>query len=221
MRWKHPEKGMVPPMEFIPVAEECGLIAQIGEWALREACTQNRQWHEQGLLNVPVAVNISALQFQAGNLNDLVRRTLQDTGLPPQYLELEITEGIVMKEAESNIVTLGSLKEMGVLLSIDDFGTGYSSLSYLNRFPVDSLKIDKSFISDITENPGSAAITRTIITMSDSFGLNVVAEGVETAEQYAFLKKNGCDEIQGYYFTKPLSAEEFSEYVASQRAASA
>lgn len=215
IRWKHPERGLVPPVQFIPVAEECGLISQIGEWALKEACIQNRKWQELGLLSVPVAVNISALQFHAGNLNTLVMQALQEAGLSPRYLELEITEGIVMKEAEATIVTLKSLKDMGVLLSIDDFGTGYSSLSYLNRFPVDSLKIDKSFISDITENTGSAAITRTIITMGESFGLTVIAEGVETGEQYAFLKRNGCDEIQGYYFSKPLPAEEFVQYVVT------
>lgn len=221
IRWKHPEKGLVPPGLFIPVAEECGLIIEIGEWALREACTQNKKWQELGLLYVPVAVNISALQFHAGSLNNMVMQTLHDTGLSPHYLELEITEGIVMKEGRSTIATLESIKEIGVLLSIDDFGTGYSSLAYLNRFPVDILKIDKSFISGITDNTGSAAIIRTIITMGDSFGLTVIAEGVETFEQYAFLKKNGCDEIQGYYFSRPLPEDEFTQYIASKGMVSA
>ena len=216
IRWKHAARGLVPPVQFIAVAEECGLIIEIGKWALREACAQNKKWQELGLLHAPVAVNISALQFHAGDLKSQVLQTLHDTGLAAHYLELEITEGIIMKETESTIATLASLKEIGVLLSIDDFGTGYSSLSYLNRFPVDTLKIDKSFINGITSNTGSAAITRTIITMGDAFGLTVIAEGVETAEQYAFLKRNGCDEIQGYYFSKPLPADEFTQYIALQ-----
>ena len=214
IRWQHPVKGLLLPMQFIPVAEECGLIMQIGEWVLKTACAQNKKWQDMGCLYAPVAVNISALQFHTRNLGGLVKQVLHDTGLAPCYLELEITEGVVMKDVESTIETLENLKSMGVLLSIDDFGTGYSSLSYLTRFPLDTLKIDKSFVCDIMNNRGNAAIIRTIITMSHHLGLKVVAEGIETVEQLAFLKNEGCDEIQGYYFSKPLPADEFTRYIA-------
>ncbi|MBY0578326.1 MAG: EAL domain-containing protein [Burkholderiales bacterium] len=213
VRWQHPEKGLIPPDKFIPVAEECGLIVSIGEWVLRTACAQCQAWHESGLFTAPVAVNISALQFRQKNIRDMVASVLQETGLAPHLLELELTESMVMQEAESTIVTLHALKELGVSISIDDFGTGYSSLNYLRYFPVDRLKIDRSFVQDISSDKDDAAITRTIISMGHSLRMKVIAEGVETTDQFALLREQGCDEIQGYYYSKPLSAEDFCSFL--------
>ncbi len=209
LRWLHPDRGLVPPSVFIPIAEECGAIAAIGEWVIRAACRQNKAWLDAGLPSVPVAVNLSAIQFRQKNIVGTIAGILEETGLPPRLLELEMTEGIIMHDADSTIKTLRAIKDIGLLLSIDDFGTGYSSLSYLKRFPIDKLKIDRSFVGDIGADPDDAAIIRTIITMGHSLRLTVIAEGVETAEQMSFLKQEGCDQIQGYYCGRPVPAEEF------------
>lgn len=209
VRWAHPEKGLIPPGKFISVAEESGLIVPIGEWVLRTACRQNKTWQDAGLPPIRVAVNLSARQFREPQLVVVVAKAMEDAGLDPHSncLELELTESLLMKDMEATIVTLHKLHEMGVCLSIDDFGTGYSSLSYLKRFPIHALKIDQSFIRDITIDPNDAAIAATIITLGHNLKLKVIAEGVETAEQLALLREMKCDQIQGYYFSKPIPAE--------------
>lgn len=213
IRWQHPIRGIVPPANFVPLAEDIGLIASIGEWVLREACRQNRAWQAQGLPPVTVAVNLSALQFLQHNLPDKIQEILDETGLEPRYLELELTESTFMQDAEHTIATLHTLKAMGLQLAIDDFGTGYSSLSYLKRFPIDKLKIDQSFVRELASDPDDAAIARTIIRMGHSLRLEVIAEGVETVEQLAFMKKEGCDQIQGYFFSKPLTPDELGQFM--------
>jgi EAL domain-containing protein (putative c-di-GMP-specific phosphodiesterase class I) len=214
LRWRHPRNGLVAPADFIPLAEETGLIIPIGTWAMEEACRQNKAWQDKGLPRVRVAVNISALQFRQRNLLECVAGALERSGLAPHYLEVEITESVVMQKASEAIVTLEQLARMGVNISIDDFGTGYSSLSYLRRFPLHTLKIDRSFIRDISEDSDDAAIVSAIIAIAHSLGLEVVAEGVETAEQLSFLRSLGCDAAQGYYFSKPLPPEEFAQLLA-------
>jgi len=211
IRWNHPTAGLVSPAKFIPVAEESGLIIPLGEWILNEACRQNMAWQKVGLPPISIAVNMSAVQFRQQNLCQLISKVLSDTGLDPHYLELELTEGLVMSNTDSAIDTLNRFKEMGVHISIDDFGTGYSSLSYLKHFPIDYLKIDQSFIRDITTNPDDAAITTAIINMAQGLNLRTIAEGVETAEQLKFLRLHSCDVVQGYYFSKPVPATEFSD----------
>jgi len=204
VRWRHPTLGLVPPAYFIPLAEETGLIVELDMWVLREACSRAARWRADGLDPGRVSVNLSARQFQQAGLAQRVRTVLEDSGLHPACLELEITESTVMRDTEEAAEVLHSLKALGVALSIDDFGTGYSSLSYLKRFPIDVLKIDRSFVKDVTEDPNGAAITRAIIALAHGLNLEAVAEGVETAEQAAFLRDNGCDEIQGYYFSPPV-----------------
>lgn len=216
IRWRHPEKGLVPPNNFIPLAEKCGLIVSIGEWVLRTVCAQNMAWQKEGLPPILTAVNISAQQFKQQNFKESLVKILDDTGLPPNFLELEITESAIMENAGSVLGTLHSLKEIGLHLSIDDFGTGYSSLSYLKHFPIDKLKIDRSFVQDITEDSSNNAIIETIINMGHNLKLRVIAEGVETAEQLATLQKLQCDEIQGYYFSRPLSPEDFVAFAAKR-----
>ncbi len=211
VRWQHPDFGLVPPLRFIPVAEESGLIVPLGEWVLREACRQNRAWQQAGLPAIPVAVNLSAHQFHQKNLAQTISGALQESGLDARYLELELTESVVMRGSESTVETLARLKQMGLMLSIDDFGTGYSSLSYLKRFPIDKLKIDRSFVRDVTLDQDDAAIAGAIIAMAHSLRLKVIAEGVETQEQSDFLKEQGCDEIQGYLFSRPLPAEQMEK----------
>jgi diguanylate cyclase (GGDEF)-like protein/PAS domain S-box-containing protein len=213
IRWKHPDLGLVSPAEFIPLAEETGLIIPIGEWVLRTACAQNKEWQEAGLPPMRVAVNISARQFHLDNLIKTISNVLKETGLEPEFLELEITENSIMQDTELTVSLLHEIKEMGVKLSIDDFGTGYSSLGYLKSFPIDTLKIDKSFVRDITTNPDDAAIATSIITLAHSLNFNVIAEGVETVEQFSFLKEQLCDQIQGFYFCRPLPAEEFARVI--------
>lgn len=213
LRWHHPELGGVPPSRFIPIAEEHGLIVSIGEWVLREACRQNRQWQDQGLPKRPVAVNLSALQFRQRNIVELIRDVLSDTGLEARWLELELTESLIMDEAENVIETLRSLKAVGVRLSIDDFGTGYSSLSYLRRFAIDKLKIDRSFVQDATRTADGAAIVKAVIGLAKTLNLCVIAEGVETHEQLHFLSQQGCDEVQGYYFARPMPPEAFAHFI--------
>jgi diguanylate cyclase (GGDEF)-like protein len=207
LRWQHPELGLVPPDKFIRIAENCGLIVPIGEWVLRTACSQARKWHNEGIPAVPVAVNVSAVQFRQEGFCDLVRRVLRETGLAPKYLELEITESLLLSNADVMFSVFRELKAMGLRLAIDDFGTGYSSLSYLKQFPVSKLKIDRSFVQDVAVDPDDAAITTAIIGMAKSLNLRVIAEGVENEAQMSFLRAHHCDEIQGYYFSRPLSAD--------------
>ncbi len=211
VRWRHPERGLILPSEFIPLAEETGLILPIGEWVLRTACKQARYWMQLGFPMFRVAVNLSPRQFMQPGMTTMVARILRETGLDAHFLGLEITEGMIMKNVKGAVETLNILKLMGVHLAIDDFGTGYSSLSYLKRFPIDQLKIDRSFVNDITTEHSNAAISKAIIVMAHSMKLHVTAEGVETEAQAAFLKLNGCDEMQGFYFCKPLSEREITE----------
>src|SRR5574340_25831 len=211
IRWNHPSSGLISPAKFIPVAEESGLIIPLGEWILNEACRQNLAWQKAGLPPISIAVNLSAAQFRQQGLCQLIDKTLKNTGLEPRYLELELTKGLVMNNTDSAIETLNCFKKMGVHISIDDFGTGYSSLSYLKHFPIDYLKIDQSFVRDITTNPDDAAITTAIINMAQGLNLRTIAEGVETADQLTFLRLHSCDVVQGYYFSKPVPAAEFAD----------
>lgn len=211
IRWRHPQLGMVPPMQFIPVAENSGLIVQIGEWVLEEACAQAAQWHQNGI-EITVAVNISAMQFKRGNLEDVVIHALEHSRLDPKFLELELTESIMMNDVESTLKTVQILKSLGISLSIDDFGTGYSSLAYLKRFSVDKLKIDQSFVRDILTDREDAAIVKAIVQMASSLSLKTVAEGVEDANVLSVIDAYGCDEVQGYHFAKPMEAAEFESY---------
>lgn len=215
IRWHHPGRGLVPPAQFVPIAEDCGLIIPIGRWMLYEACRQARAWQDASLRLVPVAVNISAVEFRAKDFLESVRAALEDTCLEPGYLELELTESVLMQDGEGADSVLQALKAMGVQLTIDDFGTGYSSLSYLKRFPIDVLKIDQSFVRDITSDPDNATIVSAVISMGKSLNQRVIAEGVETQEQLAFLQSQGCDEGQGYYFSRPVVAEEFARLLGT------
>ncbi|MCX7568680.1 EAL domain-containing protein [Tumebacillus sp. DT12] len=218
VRWEHPTKGQIPPYVFIPLAEEIGMIGPIGEWVLREACRQNKQWQDQGLPALCVAVNLSVSQFQYGNIVEQVKAALADTGLDAEWLELEITESIIIQDTEKVISTLRDLQMMGIRIAIDDFGTGYSSLSYLKKLPIDSLKIDRSFVKDITgELEEEETIAKAVISLAQSLKLRVVAEGVETEAQLHFLMCQNCDMMQGYYFSRPLPVEEFAQLLASGR----
>jgi len=207
LRWQHPEFGLVPPDKFIPIAESRGLIGPIGEWVLRAACSQLRQWGVEGLPIVPVAVNVSAVQFRQWGFAELVSKILDETGLPSNYLELELTESLLFSTGDATITVLSDLNALGIKLSIDDFGTGYSSFSYLRKFPISKLKIDRSFINNICTNTGDATITAAIISMAKQLNLRVIAEGVETEAQLAFLRDHDCDEMQGYFFSRPLTAD--------------
>lgn len=218
IRWQHPVRGLITPSEFIPLAEETGIIVRIGEWVLHSACAQNRRWQDAGLNGLVMAVNISARQFHQQDLPSLVRQVLRDTGLAPQFLELEITESVAMQDVARTTETLNQLKAMGVTLAIDDFGTGFSSLSYLKRFPIDKLKIDQSFIVHLNQDDKDAAITRAVIGLGHNLRLRVIAEGVETAEQLARLKADGCDEAQGEFIGRPMPSDDFERrYHAQQR----
>jgi diguanylate cyclase (GGDEF)-like protein len=219
VRWQHPELGLVPPVRFIPVAEENGMIAPIGEWVLRESCRQNKAWIDGGGKPMIVSVNLSSRQFHQESMLKTVTDTLESTGLEACYLALEITESSLMHDPDEAVVTLCLLHNMGIGVSIDDFGTGYSSLGHLKRFPLSSLKIDRAFVSDITENPEDAAIARAILAMAHSLNLKTVAEGVETEKQLEFLREIGCDEVQGYYLAKPLPAQEFADQFVKPAAA--
>ena len=215
LRWHHPEHGMISPAKFIPVAEDSGMIVPIGEWVLRAACRQVKAWQAAGLPHLKVSVNLSARQFRQSNLLQMIEQVLQETGLDPQsgMLELELTESMVMRSVEDSVVTLNRLHEMGLQLSIDDFGTGYSSLSYLKRFPINTLKIDQSFVRDITSDPEDAAIAAAIVGLGHSLKLNVIAEGVETREQLEFLRTISCNEAQGYYFSRPLAPDALEKFL--------
>ncbi len=204
IRWNHSERGLVAPGGFIDVAEQSRLIVPIGTWVLEEACRQNRMWQQRGLPAVPISVNISSIQFRDPGFIGIVERTLATTGLEPRYLELEITESVVMSEAEDAIRIMRALKELGVRISIDDFGTGFSSLAYLKDFPVDALKVDRSFVHDVTRNPRIASIACAVIDLGTRLGMDVVAEGVETEGQRSFLLEHGCREMQGFLFARPM-----------------
>jgi diguanylate cyclase (GGDEF)-like protein len=213
LRWNHPEYGLLPPAEFIPILEETDLIVEVGQWVLESACSQIRAWEERGLKVRPVAVNLSARQFRGKDLDAVVARALMDSGISPALLELELTESLLMRDPEQAVRTLQSLESYGVRLAVDDFGTGYSSLAYLSRFPIDSLKIDRAFVRHAGSNPEDRAIIQTIIQLAHSLGLTVIAEGVETESQMETLKAQGCDEIQGFLFSKPLPAHEVEKYL--------
>ena len=221
VRWQHPELGLVPPDRFIQIAEETGLIVPLGEWVLHTACAVQRAWDTLGFPDMRIAVNLSPRQFVHGDLLKDVLRALDQTGCQPSRLELEITESMVMHNPERAVELIQQLKDMGVLVAIDDFGTGYSSLAYLKRFPIDSLKIDRSFILDIPADKGDAAITQAVIAMAHSLGLKVIAEGVETRQQFNFLRKHRCDEMQGYYFSAPLPAEQATSLLLQRRVSNA
>jgi EAL domain-containing protein (putative c-di-GMP-specific phosphodiesterase class I) len=210
IRWQDPALGLTYPGQFVAIAEECGLIVPIGQWVLREACRQTQAWLTDGLAAVPVAINISAAEFRKSGFLEGVRQVLQDTGLPPRYLELELTESILMHDAESSAKLLSALKVIGVRIAIDDFGTGYSSLTYLKRFPIDTLKIDQSFVRDLTTDSDDAIIVSAVIGIGRNLKQRVIAEGVETSEQLEFLQAQQCDGGQGFLFRRPLSAEEFA-----------
>ncbi len=219
IRWQHPERGLVPPGEFIPLLEETGLIVPVGEWVLRSACAQNSAWQAAGLPPLRMAVNLSARQFRQSALAALVNQALQDAGLAPEQLELEVTESIMIQDLQTTITTLHQLHALGIQISIDDFGTGYSSLSYLKRLPISKIKIDRSFICDICTDPDDEAIANAVISLGHSLKMQVIAEGVETLEQLEQLRAQGCDEIQGYYFSRPLPAEAFAELVRTGQSA--
>jgi EAL domain-containing protein (putative c-di-GMP-specific phosphodiesterase class I) len=217
LRWKHPLRGLIPPIDFISLAEETGLIVPIGEWVLATACAQTKAWQDQGLTKLSVAVNLSARQFADPLLLPMLTRVIHASGLEPSCLELEITESMVMSYAECAVLVLKNLKSFGVQIAIDDFGTGYSSLAYLKRFPIDTLKVDRSFIRDIPADSGDMKITRAIIAMAHSLKLKVVAEGVETADQLKFLRAQRCDTVQGYFLHRPLPGAEVADVLKLNR----
>lgn len=217
VRWQHPELGMVPPLDFIPIAEATGLIVPLGEWVLRTACQQNAAWQRAGFSPLRVGVNLSLRQFQQSNLVETVSRILTVSGLEPQYLELELTESSLMDNAELTIETLNRLRNLGLKISIDDFGSGYSSLSYLKNLPIDTLKIDRTFVTDVAVGSSDAAIVKTIITLAHNLRLKTIAEGVENREQSTILSDLGCDEMQGYLFSKPLSADALESFLSEKQ----
>lgn len=221
VRWSHPEYGLLGPDRFIPLAEESGMIFALGEWVLQTACRQNQLWQEAGLPPLRISVNVSPRQFEEQRLVQRVAQALDESGLAPQWLELEVTEGVIMRDLQQAVAKMGELRAMGISLSIDDFGTGYSSLSALKSFPISTLKIDKSFVRDLGSNAGDEAIASSIIGLAHQLRLRVIAEGVETEQQRAFLRHNGCDEMQGYLFSRPLAPEQLRQLLLRQMPASA
>jgi EAL domain-containing protein (putative c-di-GMP-specific phosphodiesterase class I) len=213
IRWHHPELGTVSPARFITLAEETGLIVPISNWVLQTACRQNKAWQDNGLKPIRISVNISSKHIKQDGAILAIRELLEQSGLPPEYIEMEITEGALIDGTDMALVVMEQLKEMGLRLSLDDFGTGYSSLTYLKRFPIDSVKIDQSFVRNLTTNPDDAAIARAVVAMTHSLNLTVVAEGVETLQQLQFLKELGCDEAQGYFVGRPIAAEAFEKII--------
>jgi EAL domain-containing protein (putative c-di-GMP-specific phosphodiesterase class I) len=216
LRWRHPELGLLLPSEFIPIAEENGLIVPMGEWILQSACLQNRAWQDAGLPRIRVAVNLSSRQLKKG-LTDTIGRALQISGLDSRYLSLELTESVLVNYHREGTEALHALRAMGLHLAVDDFGTGYSSFSYLKHFPLDTLKIDRSFIREIAIQPDDAAITTAIIAMGHALGLRVIAEGVETDAHLTLLQKQGCDEVQGYLLGRPVPPDRFIEHLSRKR----
>jgi EAL domain-containing protein (putative c-di-GMP-specific phosphodiesterase class I) len=217
LRWNHPLHGVISPTAFIPLAEETGLIVPIGEWVLATACAQNKAWQDQGLTNLTVSVNLSARQFGDPMLLEKLIRIIGASGLDPSSLELEITESMVMSHGACAVAVLENLKSIGVQIAIDDFGTGYSSLAYLKRFPIDTLKVDRSFIRDIPADSSDMKITRAIIALAHGLRLKVVAEGVETADQLKFLRAHHCDSVQGYFLYRPLPDADLADVLALNR----
>jgi len=216
VRWLHPDRGLVPPLQFIPIAEDTGLIVPIGQWVLREACTQAQEWMDAGLPSMSMAVNVSSVEFRSPGFLACLRTILQETGWDPKLLEIELTESVLMQDSETSASILQALKAMGVQLALDDFGTGYSSLSYLKRFPINVLKIDQSFVRDISADSNGPTIVEAVISMGKSLKQRVVAEGIETPEQLAFLLRHDCDEGQGYYFSPPVIAAQFGQLLGSK-----
>ena len=214
LRWNHPELGLIYPETFIPILEESGLIIPVGEWVIREACTQCKKWHDEGQTNLKISLNLSFKQFQSKDLASYIQNTIVETGLNPSYIEFELTESILAEDHVTATKTLEKLKNLGVDISIDDFGTGYSSLSYLMNFPIDNIKIDRSFVRDINNNPEKASLTQSIILMAQNLKLGIIAEGIEDAKQMNFLSDKGCDELQGFHFSNAVPAEKFLRVVA-------
>jgi len=217
IRWNHPTRGMISPNEFIPLAEETGLIVSIGNWVLCEACRQNKAWQDAGLPPIAVSVNVSARQFMEKSLVARTTRALEETGLEGRYLQLEVTESMIMQDVKSAVATMNELQRLGVQIAIDDFGTGYSSLSTLKTFPAVQLKIDRSFIKDIAQDANDQAVATTVIALARKLNLRVIAEGVETEEQAIFLCDHDCEEMQGYYFCKPVTASEVEKLLRAGR----
>jgi EAL domain-containing protein (putative c-di-GMP-specific phosphodiesterase class I) len=207
VRWQHPEQGLLSPGQFMPIADECGLIRQIDRWVLREACSQTRSWQEAGLPPITVAVNTSSQAFRTEDFLENIQTTLVDTGLEPRYLELELTESVLMHNIQSSHSVLNALADRGVNIAVDNYGSGLSSLRYLNEFPINTLKIDQSFVNQITNDSNHAAIVSSMITMAKNLKIRVIAEGVETPEAFAVLQEEHCDEAQGYYFSHPVGTE--------------
>lgn len=214
MRWQDPDKGMILPADFIPIAEESGLIVPIGLWGLRETCRQNKQWQEKGIRPVRISVNVSGQQFLTADFVKEVKKALEDFALSPQHLELEITESLLMDNTGANIEKLQQIRDLGCHVTIDDFGTGYSSLSYLTRFPISALKIDRAFIKDIETSQNASEVARAIISLSHGLKLEVIAEGAENSKHVDFLRQNGCNTVQGFYYSRPIPAEEFEELLS-------
>jgi EAL domain-containing protein (putative c-di-GMP-specific phosphodiesterase class I) len=217
IRWRHPELGIIPPVKFISIAEESGLIVPLGKWVLQTACRQNKSWQDSGYNKIVISVNISVKQLYQENILDMVQGILDDTGLEPKYLEFEITENVMMHNTEKMLKIMQRIKALGISISIDDFGTGFSSLSYLKQFSADIIKIDRAFIKDVNSNPNDAAITSAIINMAHSLNLRVIAEGVENHEQLGFLKSKNCNEVQGYLCGKPIMKDEFRELLSENK----
>jgi EAL domain-containing protein (putative c-di-GMP-specific phosphodiesterase class I) len=213
LRWNHPHRGIVNPSLFIPLAEDCGLIGPIGIWVMKGACEQLKRWHKSGYPDLRLAVNLSSRQRELGMEVDYLKRVLEELNIEPEKLTLEITESLLLRDTEEAITWLSGFKALGVNLSVDDFGTGYSSLSYLKRFPVDSLKIDRSFVCDLPDDVDDASLVKTIVAMADSLNLGLIAEGVETKAQASFLLQNGCNNLQGYYYARPMVAKDMSAWL--------
>jgi diguanylate cyclase (GGDEF)-like protein len=216
IRWRHPDRGLMEPAQFVPIAEDCGLIRPLGRWVVYEACRQARAWQDAGLAPIPVSVNISATEFRSPSFLDHIVAILQETSLGPQYLELELTESVLMPHVDTTVALLHKLKTLGIQITIDDFGTGWSSLSYLRHFPIDALKIDKSFVQEITPGSTGAPIVTGVIRLGNSLNHRIIAEGVETSEQLAFLQAEDCGEGQGYYFSRPLPASQFGRFLEAR-----
>jgi EAL domain-containing protein (putative c-di-GMP-specific phosphodiesterase class I) len=217
LRWNHPELGLILPDEFIRITEETGIIVPVGRWVLKTACTQTKRWHDMGFSDLFVAVNLSARQLQESDFEQMVIEIIDESGLPPEHLKLEVTESSVIQNPEVCIAKMKTLRARGITFSIDDFGTGYSSLSYLKRFPIDSLKIDRSFISDAMNNKGDQEIIKTIIAMAHNLDIDAVAEGVETQDQKDFLASHGCNSMQGFLFAHPVPVDQFKNLLERQK----
>jgi EAL domain-containing protein (putative c-di-GMP-specific phosphodiesterase class I) len=216
IRWNNPMKGVISPADFIPILEETGLIIPIGQWVLMEACRQHRAWLDIGLPSIPISVNISAVQFHDEGFLQMLAGTIRDSGIDPSYLDLEVTESVVMRQPEFVINQLESIKRMGMKLSLDDFGTGFSSLSYLRYFPLDRIKIDQSFIRGLAKTPVNQAIIETVISLGKSLKIKTIAEGIETKQELERLRELQCDEMQGYYFSKPLSSDDLIKWLRAR-----